>query len=544
MNSKSFLSVLAIILFSGLLLIPSASAQYISANQTNIISGVVSNWSGDYTVGPWMYDALFITDAGALSDDNGHLSGPAGGSDTGAVVVTGIGSTWNNSGDLTIGSDQRYDQLTITNGGVVYDNNGFTGTDSSYSSGASVIVTGSGSVWSNRSDLFVRGQTFTIADGGTVFNSNAAIGADSGGRAVITGTGSAWYINGTLGLSSGSGGSMVITDGGVVRSGSADFAGQGFSVAVTGTGSVWIIDGDLDCRWFSANLSITNGGVVSVSGSATLTYYCTFTVSGGSLSVTNGLGTSVVAVNVGTLAINSGTVTVDQLVTTDRHYGGIVFNGGVLRSKATTIIGNSANSAFAVGNGTDAATFILDTGGSSFHSFAKGLTISSNGALRGIGTIIGSTMVNDGGLLAPGMSPGSITFSNSLTLAPNSTFAVELDGHNEGQYDRIVALDTVTLSNSILSVSLGFTPSIGDSFTIISNLSAVAVLGTFVTSDGAALPNGTEFATDGTTFQIDYTANTDGQDVTLTAVIPEPSSLLLATFGALLVCPLFKRRRK
>jgi hypothetical protein len=134
------------------------------------------------------------------------------------------------------------------------------------------------------------------------------------------------------------------------------------------------------------------------------------------------------------------------------------------------------------------------------------------------------------------MSPGSITFSNSLTLAPSSTFAVELDGRSEGQYDRIVALDTVSLSNSILSVSLGFTPSIGDSFTIISNLSAIAVLGT-------ALPNGADFAADGTTFQIDYTANPDGQDVVLTAVIPEPSSFFLTVAGVLGLWSLFKRKR-
>jgi hypothetical protein len=89
----------------------------------------------------------------------------------------------------------------------------------------------------------------------------------------------------------------------------------------------------------------------------------------------------------------------------------------------------------------NAATFILDGSGSGFHSFANGLTISSNATLKGKGTVIGAVTVNPGGVLAPGASPGSITFSNSLTLAPNSTFAVELNGTADGQYDRIVTLD-------------------------------------------------------------------------------------------------------
>jgi len=185
----------------------------------------------------------------------------------------------------------------------------------------------------------------------------------------------------------------------------------------------------------------------------------------------------------------------------------------------------------------------MEPGGSGFHSFADGLTISSNAVLKGVGTVIGSTTVNPGGQLSPSDAPGSITFSNSLTLAPGSTFAVELDGAGEGQYSRLVGFDTLSVSNSILSVALGYTPSAGDTFTIISNLSATAVLGTFVDPDGTALTEGAEFVVDGTTFQIDYTANADGQDVVLTALIPEPSSLLLASLAALLLCPLLKRRR-
>ena len=82
----------------------------------------------------------------------------------------------------------------------------------------------------------------------------------------------------------------------------------------------------------------------------------------------------------------------------------------------------------------------------------------------------------------------------------------------------------------------------GDSFTIISNLSATAVFGTFIGTDGSTLSNGADFVADGTTFQIDYTANPDGQDVVLTAVVPEPSSLLLTALGVFALWT-FRRRK-
>jgi hypothetical protein len=97
----------------------------------------------------------------------------------------------------------------------------------------------------------------------------------------------------------------------------------------------------------------------------------------------------------------------------------------------------------------------------------------------------------------------------------------------------------VSLSNSILNVSLGFTPSVGDSFTIISNLGPAAVFGTFLDAQGDPLMNDATFLLDGTMFEISYDGNPDGQDVILTAIIPEPATWLLAVLGIVV----FYRRR-
>ena len=114
---------------------------------------------------------------------------------------------------------------------------------------------------------------------------------------------------------------------------------------------------------------------------------------------------------------------------------------------------------------------------------------------------------------------------------PDSTFAVELNGSADGQYDRIVTLGTVSVSNSVLSLSLGFAPSVGDTFTIISNLGPSAVFGVFVDPQGNVLLDNAIFVVNDTTFEISYTGNVDGQDVILTAVIPEPATWLLTALG-------------
>ena len=147
--------------------------------------------------------------------------------------------------------------------------------------------------------------------------------------------------------------------------------------------------------------------------------------------------------------------------------------------------------------------------------------------------MIGAVTVNDGGMLSPGASPGSITFSNTLTLAPDSVFAVELTGNGVNQHDQVVAMSTVSVSNSVLSLALGYAPVVGDAFTIISNLGPSAIFGTFIDPQGDVLTNNAMFVSGGMTFQVNYNGGINGQDVVLTAVIPEPSTCLLVALGAL-----------
>src|SRR5262245_54199154 len=71
-------------------------AQFTGNNQTDIISGVTSNWTGAYYVGSnYVFDALFILNGGVLSDSGAGYIGYSATAKSNAVVVSGSGSVWN-----------------------------------------------------------------------------------------------------------------------------------------------------------------------------------------------------------------------------------------------------------------------------------------------------------------------------------------------------------------------------------------------------------------------------------------------------------------
>ena len=69
-------------------------AQFTGNNQTNIISGVTTNWGGPYYVGSnYVFDALLIQNAGVLSNTSGFI-GYAAGANNNIAIVSGSGATY------------------------------------------------------------------------------------------------------------------------------------------------------------------------------------------------------------------------------------------------------------------------------------------------------------------------------------------------------------------------------------------------------------------------------------------------------------------
>lgn len=152
-------------------------------------------------------------------------------------------------------------------------------------------------------------------------------------------------------------------------------------------------------------------------------------------------------------------------------------------------------------------------------SLASPVTVETGATLRGTGTISGATTVR--GTLAPGNSPGTLTFTAPVTLAAGSTTRIEVDGYGTGDgagnYSRVVvttAADALTppgltaggtLAPALRGLSApatnSFTPVLGDRFTVVS--AAGGVGGTF-----AGMTQPAEGLAAGTRFDTAYTATT------------------------------------
>jgi len=417
-----------VVLAAVVVLSPAAFAQFTNDYQTNTISGVVSNWDDDY-IFAYPFDRLQVTNGGVLNNYLGYM-GYLLSATNDSAVVSGSGSLWYNNGNLYVGYSGARSQLVITNGGVVYNSpSGYLGYNINSPSNT-VLVTGTGSVWSNRSGLYVgyfgASNQLTVADNGSVVATNAYVGFNassvtnkltvSGGGLYVTNGSSNAVLDvrrGTLTLDSGT----VTVDRLILTNGA--------SSVITFSGGVLI----------TKSTTVSNGVPFTVGNS---TSAATLILLGGTHSFANGLD-----VLRGTLTLNSGTVTVDRLTLTNGASSVIAFSGGALITRSTTV---SNGVPFTVGNGTNAATLNL-LGGT--HSFANGLVITNNAVLAGTGTI--NSNVTLAGILSPGSSPGTITNSGNLTVQPGAVLNFDL-GTNS---DLVVVNGNLTLDGTLNITNAG-----------------------------------------------------------------------------------------
>ena len=146
---------------------------------------------------------MTISNGGEVSSDSGNIGNGTPGTDT--VTVDGTGSTWTNTGTLTVG-DNGTGELTISNGGVVSNTDGLIGNNSG--STGKVTVDGAGSSWTYGGSLIVGNSgdgELVISNGGHVSYSSSVqyattIGnaAGSTGKVTVDGAGSGLTHNSTF----------------------------------------------------------------------------------------------------------------------------------------------------------------------------------------------------------------------------------------------------------------------------------------------------------------------------------------------------------
>jgi len=436
----------------------------------------------------------------------------------GTVTVDGAGSSWT-TGDLVVGSQGTGAVKVVNGGGVIGGGGGLGFSGLGFGPGGTGMMTvdGPGSYWTT-TEVMVGASglgTMTISNGGTVTGGAgsmgfSALGFESDGKGMMTvdGPGSSWtstdLVVGMSGL-----GTMKIANGGTVTGGGGGMGhstlgytidGEG-TVTVHGAGSSWNTTDLMVGREGTGMLTIANGGSVSNSGGAGFAVVGHLSGGKGTVAV-DGAGSSwtvaagyigVGAGGTGKLDItNAALVQADQLIVGSA--GTVTLNGGRLV-------------VFGVEN---------DAGG----------TFNFLGGRLNATSFMG-TLVNQGGELGPGLSPGILTVTGGYTQSAG-TLLIEIGGTNAGtEYDRLNCMGALMLGGT-LEVELigGFVPSVGELFDV---LDWGTRSGTFAAVLLPPLPPDRTWDTSDL-----YTTGEIG------VVVPEPGTLAVL----LLAGPLLLRRRR
>lgn len=327
---------------------------------------------------------------------------------------------------------------------------------------------------------------------------------------------------------------VISVDGEISGAGDVIKTGYGLTIlaaANTYSGTTQVNAGRLEVRNAQA-LGATNGTAESgttVRGGGVLTLSGPFTFDNEMLVVGENGGTiENVGSNVWTGDVHFGSLA--QL----QGYGDSLLIAGNLTSEsyAQIEVGGIGLLELTGHSALSVAQFSVSSGVLQIDSVLTGvnyLFINYGGTLQGAGTIQVSSYVQayggsiefSGTLDAPqlyvqsgtvdpaGISATSILNSGSLSLW-NGTLRMQLAG--DADYDQVDVTGTVDLAYATLELAVGYTPTIGQRFTLINNDDTDAVAGIFNNQ-----PEGSLIATDNMAFRISYVGG-DGNDVVLTRV--------------------------
>jgi T5SS/PEP-CTERM-associated repeat protein len=413
-------------------------------NQTNIFDAVVTNFPSGYGGGYWG-DVCIVRNGGKLFVTGAGFVGGWGVEQSNNVAyISDAGSVWTNSSFMVVGGSGKGNQMTITNGGFVTS----TGATIGHSLGSdnnTVLVDGTGSVWSNSVDVGLSGagNQLTIGNGGKVYGSINRIGFGSASvdasnnTVLVTGAGSVWSGTSLLTIGGyGSGNQLAISNGGVVYGTSVTIGtySNNNTGLVTGSGSVWSNSAGLTIGSVGAGnrLTITNGGKVYSTGGGVL--------GAGAASSNN----TVLVTGMDSVWSNSGVIYVGSSGSSNQLN---ISSGGRMYSSGTSYIACNAN--------------------------------SSNNSVRVTGT--GSLWSNNGEIQVGGLAGTG----NQLTIAGGDVIAtsVRLPGSNNtvlvsgGSLEANTLVIAASMAGTVISNSGGIYQFTVAAPTITPNLGSIAING-------------------------------------------------------------------
>ena len=489
------------------------------AGTLSLLGGVLDLGGTTQRVGVmWLGGGVIVDTAGGGALTASAYSVQSG--DVG-VVLAGSGSlTQNGSGATTLTRANTYTGLTTISSGTL----ALAGSGSiSASSGVvddgvlDISATNAGAAitrLSGHGAVALGAQTLTLTRAGDAFS--GVIGGSGGGLTVGGGaetlsgsntfTGAATIDAGASLRLAGAGG--VAAASGVTANGTFDISATSSGAAITslsGAGHVLLGDQTLVLTHASGafagdisgagGLALTGGtqtlsGVNTYAGGARVTDDATLAVTsdaalggsasgvaldGGVLLATGDLATArtiLVAAQGGAIRDAGGVIDLSGRVILD----GDLSTGGAGRINLSGLV--QGNGALTIGEGSFYDNGVITAGA---------VTVAPGATLRGLGVINAPTTI--GGTLAPGASPGTLTFNGPVTLLATAVSAFDIDGvgtgAGAGSHSRVIVTGAggVFTAGGLLaprlrgltgSASNNYAPPIGQSFQVVSAAGGVA----------------------------------------------------------------------
>ncbi len=250
------------------------------------------------------------------------------------------------------------------------------------------------------------------------------------------------------------------------------------------------------------------GGQTFTQQDGTLTNNGTFNLGGGTFNYNGGDVTGNTIIADGTLIFAPGlTGGGDFVMNTNGAFGGEVPAQASVRFVGPATNSFVVNAGAAPGNITNYGLIVLDNSLGGFVDLRTlgTHTIGETGRLEGGGRVsfqAGPATLSNQGTIAPGGVAGDETgllrVSGMFTQEATGTLEIQLGGTDNADFDRITATSALDLDGTLdLSLVPGYTPMLGDSFTVLSGTSRT---GMFISPDVQTL-------VPGLAGEVSYTAN-------------------------------------
>jgi fibronectin-binding autotransporter adhesin len=281
----------------------------------------------------------------------------------------------------------------------------------------------------------------------------------------------------------------------------ADFAHQGRYTSFRAPSITNLSHTDLDDISLSADV-IVNKGRISADGQHNGTSFIPISsannYSGSTL--TNAAGALLSAVNGGRMYLESENV----------------------KNSGTILIDANSTMLLAQNGPTDGTTLTQDAGLTTVNGRLQAENsaarfLLNGGTLKGSG-VIEPELIQNGGVISPGNSPGTLTLTGSFTQNAGGTLLMEIASNT--LYDQLVLSGASNTLEGVLELQFvgGYQPQVGDSFNLFRDGSGQPVMTAF---SSIVLPSG-------------YSGNfTAGGFMLSSVAAPEPSTLALLTFSVL-----------